>query len=382
MQEIIDFIRDIYGQDFIPLHEPRFNGNEKKYLERVIDSTYVSSVGRFVVQFENMISGYTKSKYAIAVVNGTAALHLALTVLGVGRGDEVLTQPLTFVATVNAISYTGAKPVFIDISPETLSLSPEKLREFLRKYAEIRDIDGRKLAFNRITGRYIKACVPVHVYGHPARIDEILDVCNEYHISVVEDSAEGLGSFYKGRHVGTFGKAGVLSFNGNKIITTGGGGMLLTSDEELAVKARHLSTQAKVLHKWEYFHDQVGYNYRLTNLQAALGVAQMEQLDLFLDKKRQLASKYREFFSGIDYAKYVDEPANAKSNFWLNTAVFVSERQKEEFLELAYENKVQVRPAWRLMNRLPMYENCFHEELNVAEDLSKRIVNLPSSVIL
>lgn len=286
-KDIVEFIRELYGgQEFVPLHEPRFSGNEKKYVQECIESTFVSSVGAFVDEFEKQFAKFTGSKYAIATVNGTAALHTALLLAGVSREDEVITQPLTFVATCNAISYIGAHPVFVDIDKETLGLSPEKLKEFLSQNTEV--INGE--CVNKTTKRIIKAVVPMHTFGLPTKINELMGVCKEYSISLIEDAAESLGSYNEGKHTGTFGLLGAFSFNGNKIITTGGGGMVVTDNEELAKKAKHMTTTAKIPHSWEYDHDMVGYNYRLPNLNAALGCAQMELLPKFLKRKRQLLS--------------------------------------------------------------------------------------------
>ena len=298
--DIIKFIQKIYGTtEFIPLHEPRFIGNEKQYLNECIDSTFVSSIGKYVDRFEEMVADYTGVKKTIVTVNGTNALHLSLRETEVISGDEVITQPLTFIATINAIYYLGASPVFIDVDKETMGLSPVKLQEWL---AENTIIEGEKV-LNKHTKKQIKAIVPVHTFGHPCKIDEIIRIANQYHIPVVEDAAESMGSFYKGKHTGTFGKFGILSFNGNKIITTGGGGMILTDNKESGDKIKHLSTQAKVPHKWEYVHDFVGYNYRMPNINASIGVAQMEQLDFFIERKRALAEQYKNFFQmkGINF---------------------------------------------------------------------------------
>ena len=377
---IVKFIRTLYKEPsaFIPLHEPRFIGNEKKYMAECIDSTFVSSVGKFVDQFEEVTATYTGSKKAIVCVNGTEALHMALLLAGVKRDEEVITQPLTFIATANAISYTGASPVFVDVDRDTLGLSPASLAAFLEEFAVIRD-DG--FCYNKHSNKKISACVPVHIFGHPCRIDEIVEICNRYNIPVVEDSAESIGSLYKGRHTGTFGKLGILSYNGNKTITTGGGGMILTDDETLGKLAKHLTTQAKVPHPWEYVHDHVGYNYRMPNINAALGVAQMESLDFFIEKKRELAAAYKSFFDSIGIA-FFTEPENAFSNYWLNAIILKDRQERDDFLEYTNANKVMTRPAWRLMNKLPMFENCQVFELENALWLEDRIVNLPSSVII
>jgi len=376
--EIAGFIRSIFQQEkeFIPLHAPVFLGNEKRYLEECIDSTFVSSVGRFVDQFELEIASYTGVNKAVACVNGTNALHMALMLSGVERGDEVITQPLTFIATVNAISYCGAKPVFIDIDHDTLGLSPTSLIRFLKENAVL----GPDGCFNRGTGKRIKACVPVHIFGHPCRIDEIVKICSEFKIEVIEDAAESLGSRYKGKHTGTFARMGILSFNGNKILTTGGGGMLLFNDEELAKKAKHLTQQAKVPHPWEYIHDEIGYNYRMPNLNAALGLAQLEKLDYFIELKRALAEKYISFFTSLDI-EFVAEPDDSYSNYWLCCILLNNKEERSSFLHFTTDQGIMTRPAWRLMNELPMFRNCQVFEIVQAERIADTLVNLPSSVI-
>lgn len=376
--EIISFIKSLYGHaDFIPLHEPRFFGNEKKYLNECIDSTFVSSVGKFVDMFEQKIAEFTGAKYAVATTNGTAALHISLLLSGVEHGDEVITQPLTFIATCNAISYCNADPVFIDVDLDTLGLSPTALKEFLKNNCEI---SGQK-CINKKSGKTIKACVPMHTFGHPCKIDEIKTICDEWHIALVEDAAESLGSYYGGRHTGTFGLVGAISFNGNKIITSGGGGCIITNDEVIAKKAKHITTTAKIPHKWEYVHDLVGYNYRLPNINAALLTAQLEQLDGFLNSKRELAGIYKGFFEDKNI-KFVLEPENAKSNYWLNAVILNSKQQRDEFLEFTNANGVMTRPIWRLMNELEMFKNCQSGSLENSKYLEERVVNIPSSVIV
>lgn len=376
--EIISFIKSLYGHaDFIPLHEPRFFGNEKKYLNECIDSTFVSSVGKFVDMFEQKIAEFTGAKYAVATTNGTAALHISLLLSGVEHGDEVMTQPLTFIATCNAISYCNADPVFIDVDLDTLGLSPTALKEFLKNNCEI---SGQK-CINKKSGKTIKACVPMHTFGHPCKIDEIKTICDEWHIALVEDAAESLGSYFDGRHTGTFGLVGAISFNGNKIITSGGGGCIITNDEVIAKKAKHITTTAKIPHKWEYVHDLVGYNYRLPNINAALLTAQLEQLDGFLNSKRELAGIYKGFFEDKNI-KFVLEPENAKSNYWLNAVILNSKQQRDEFLEFTNANGVMTRPIWRLMNELEMFKNCQSGSLENSKYLEERVVNIPSSVIV
>ena len=374
----IDFIRSIYGSErVIPLHEPRFIGNEKKYLNDCIDSTFVSSTGKFVDEFEEKIAKYTGAKYAVATSNGTSALHIALLLANVAKNDEVITQPLTFVATCNAISYCGANPIFIDVDKETMGLSPLSLQAYLKKNAFIKN----QQCINNNTGRVIKACLPMHTFGQPCRIDEIKEICDKYNISLIEDAAESLGSFYKDKHTGTFGQMGVISFNGNKIITGGGGGCVITDDEILAKRAKHLTTTAKVSHKWEYIHDMIGYNYRMPNLNAALLVAQLENLESFLLNKRELAMMYKGFFSD-KACHYVEESLHSKSNYWLNTIILKDKEQRDLFLEEANSKGVMIRPVWTLMNKLTMFKHSQCDGLTNVEWLEERVVNIPSSVVI
>ncbi len=378
-QNVVDFIQDIYKtKEFLPLHEPRFFGNEKKYVNDTIDSTFVSSVGKYVDQFEQMIAEFTGSKYAVATSNGTSALHIGLKLVEVNEACEVITQPLTFIATANAISYCNAKPIFVDVDKETLGLSAEKLEIFLKESAFIND-SGE--CINKTTSKVIKACVPMHTFGHPCKIDEIVDICDKYNIAVVEDAAESLGSFYKGKHTGSFGKVGIFSFNGNKIITTGGGGMIVTDDEALAKKAKHITTTAKVPHPYEYIHDEIGYNYRLTNLNAALGVAQMENLEIFIDKQRELAKKYDIFFKDSEI-EFIVEPKDCVSNYWLNAVILKDKKQRDAFLKFTNDNRVMTRSIWRLMNRLEMFKDAQCGDLSNALWLEDRVVNISSSVIV
>lgn len=373
---VVDLVRSIHGDGFIPLHRPVFEGNEKQYLIDCIDSNFVSSVGAKVVEFEQHIAAFTGSKYAIATVNGTAALHVALQLAGVGRDDEVITQALTFIATCNALSYTGAHPVFVDVDRDTMGLSPEALRRFLETHAERRD-DG--CCWNKGTGRRIAACVPMHTFGIPVRIAEIVAICDEYGIAVVEDAAESLGSYVQGRHTGTFGKLATFSFNGNKVITTGGGGMIVTDDEALAKRAKHLTTTAKIPHPYEFVHDEVGYNYRLPNLNAALGCAQMETLPTMLEIKAEVAARYRKFFAGTD-VRFVEPLPGTTANWWLNAIVLDSEADRDALLEYTNSRDVMTRPIWRLMSRLEMFKHCQHDGLENSRWLEARVVNLPSSV--
>jgi len=377
-ENVVEFIQKTYGtSDFIPLHEPRFVGNEKKYLNECIDSTFVSSVGQFVDKFEERIASYTGAKYAIVTSNGTSALHTALLLAGVERGDEVITQPLTFVATGNAINYCDAQPVFVDVDKDTMGLSPSALKSFLKSNTSVKD--GK--CINNQTGKVIKACVPMHTFGHPCRVDEIRDICDQNHIFLIEDAAESVGSLYKNQHTGTFGNVGIMSFNGNKIITAGGGGCIVTDDETLAIKAKHLTTTAKVPHKWNFYHDRVGYNYRLPNLNAALLVAQLENLDDFSARKRKLAHTYEIFFSNTPYS-FVKEPKECKSNYWLNAIILKDKRQRDGFLEKTNFSGVMTRPIWTLMNKLPAFSKAQCGNLENSEWLEDRVVNIPSSVIL
>lgn len=393
-KEIIDFIKELYpGKDPIALHEPVFWGNEKKYLAECVDSTFVSSVGPFVSRFEeavaefvnrgsedqrigeseDQVTGNRSQVTCVATVNGTAALHVALLAAGVKPGDKVITQPLTFIATANAIRYCGAEPVFIDIDKDTLGMSPSALESYL------------------VTGNrsQVTAIVPMHTFGFPCRIDEIVAIGKKYGIPVIEDAAESLGSYYKGQHTGLFGEIGVLSFNGNKTITTGGGGMVITHHSSLITRIRHLTTQAKLLHPWEYKHDEVGYNYRMPNVNAALGLAQMEMLtddgrpttdgsNSILGSKRLIAQKYMEFFDGSDI-QFVAETEDSSANYWLNTILLKDKEQRDEFLAYSHKRWVYCRPAWELMHTLPMYKDCIRGDLSNAEWIADRLVNLPSS---
>jgi perosamine synthetase len=374
-KDFIAFVREIYGtKKPIPLHEPNFIGNEKKYLNQCIDTTFVSSLGKFVDKFEKKISKYTSAKYAIATTNGTSALHISLILAGVEQGDEVITQPLNFIASCNAISYCKAKPIFIDVDKDTMGLSPSALKSFLEDNTTIKN----KKCINKKTNKIIKACVPMHSYGHPCRIDEIKKILKKFYIFLIEDAAESLGSFYKNKHTGTFGKLGIMSFNGNKIITAGGGGCIITNDKILAKKAKHLTTTAKVPHNWNFDHDMTGYNYRMPNLNAALLVAQLENLDFFLKNKRKLAETYGNFFAKINY-NFFKEPKNCKSNYWLNSILFQNKRQRDEFLKETNSNGVMTRPIWTLMNRLPMFRYSQRDNLKNSEWLFERVVNIPSS---
>ena len=395
-QNVIGFIKDLYNnQEFVPLAVPKFIGNEKKYLNECIDTTFVSSVGKFVDRFEEDMAAYTGVKRAVVCVSGTNALHMSLMLVGVKRDDEVLTQALTFIATCNALSYIGAHPVFIDVDKSTMGLSPEAMKEWLQKNAEVRknirinELDkshdfafqeDELACYNKNTGRRIKACVPMHTFGHPVRIEEIASLCKEWHIELVEDAAESIGSKYKGKHTGTFGKVGAISFNGNKTITTGGGGMMLFNDEEMGAYAKHITTQAKIPHRWEFRHDHIGYNYRMPNINAALGCAQLENLDAYVADKRATAAAYAEYFKNVDGIEFFTEPENSFSNYWLNVVILPDHDKQLEFLQETNDNGVMTRPIWELMNRLPMFENCENDGLQNTIFFADRVVNIPSSV--
>ncbi len=380
--DILHTIKKVIARDaaFTPLHIPIFKGNEKLYLAECVDSNFVSYIGEFVDRFEGLIAAFTGVKRAVLCVNGTAALHICLKMSGVERDDEVLVPALTFVATANAVSYCGAVPHFVDIEERTLGVDPVKIAEYLREMAEMRD----GVCFNSITGRQIRAILPMHTFGHPVDMDAVNDVCVEYHLPVIEDAAESLGSYYKGMHTGGIGQLGVLSFNGNKIITTGGGGAVLTNDEDTAKQLKHVTTTAKVPHPWELYHDMIGYNYRMPALNAALGCAQMEKLPEFLEKKRMLAERYAAAFADAKGVRFFTEPPFAKSNYWLNTLILDRKyaKQRDEIMRMTNSNGVTTRPAWTLMHKLPMYKDCPRMNLDGAEDMARRIINMPSSADL
>lgn len=376
-KEITDFIKRIYpGKEFIPLHEPRFMGNEKNYVLDAIDSTFVSSVGEYVNKFEKMIADLAGTKYAIATVNGTAALHISLLLSNVKKDDEVLTQALSFIATSNAINYSGAQPIYIDVDRDSLGMSPIKLENFLKQNAEVRN-DG--FTYNKKTNKRIKACVPMHTFGFPCKIDELVTICEKWNISLIEDAAESVGSYYKGKHTGSFGLMGIFSFNGNKTITCGGGGAIVTDDESLAKLAKHLTTQAKKPHAWEFAHDYIGYNYRMPNLNAAMACAQLEQLSKFIENKRKTAQIYKTFFDSIGLT-FIQEPKECKANYWLNSIVLKDKTERDEFLEATNKNGIMTRPIWQLMFRLPMFENCQKDDQENAIYFEQHLVNIPSSV--
>ncbi|EFU6124182.1 aminotransferase LegC [Campylobacter coli] len=372
----ISFIKSLFNKENIALHEPCFIGNEKKYLLECIDSGFVSSVGEFVTRFEEALKEKTKTRFVIATNTGTAALHIALLANDIDENCEVITQSISFVATANAIAYTGAKPVFLDIDENTLSLSPKALEHFLENQTYQKD----NLSYNKTTHKLIKACVIMHTFGLSAHIKAIKELCEKYHILLIEDAAEALGSTYENKALGTFGKCGILSFNGNKIITGGCGGAILSDDENLAKLARHLSTTAKISHPYEYDHDRIAYNYRLCNINAAILLAGLENLELFLENKRELAKIYKDFFKNHDKCKFIDEKSNERSNFWLNTLLFKNENLRNIFLEECLKNNIFVRPVWKSLPSLKAFQNCQSNELINTKNLEKRLVNLPSSV--
>lgn len=379
-RQLVSAITSAIGPGPAVLHEPCFAGNEWEYVKECIDSTFVSSVGEYVDRFEADLADFTGAKYAVAVVNGTAALHISLLLAGVQRGDEVLMPALTFIATANAARYCGAEPHFVDCELETLGLAPEPLRSYLEAIAEMRN----GICFNRQTGKRIRALVPMHTFGHSAQINKLLEVAHDFNLALIEDAAESLGSYCDGQHTGTMGLMGTLSFNGNKTITTGGGGAILTNDEVLAKKAKHLTTTAKLQHKWAYEHDEVGYNYRLPNINAALGCAQLEKLPSFLENKRKLYQQYKDSFADVAGMHIVAEPTGCKSNFWLQTLRFDTNDSAFQDLMLgaAADAGYMCRPIWTPMHKLKPYQNCPRASLPITEFLEYSLINLPSSSIL
>lgn len=376
VNEILSFIKEQYKtNEFIPLHVPRFRGNEKKYLLETIDSTFVSSVGAYVDQFEGMMENIVNVEKAVAVVNGTSSLQVALRLAGVNAGDEVITQALTFIATANAIAYNHADPIFLDVDLDTMGLSPKAVSDFLEEYGELRE-EG---TFNKKTGKRISACMPMHTFGFPVHLDELIAVCDKWNIPVVEDAAESLGSYYKGRHTGGIGLIGGFSFNGNKTVTCGGGGAIVTNNIELGKHAKYLTTTAKRPHPYEFFHDEMGYNFRMPNLNAALACAQLEMLPAYLADKRELAQEYASFFKSI-HVKFREELPEAKANYWLMCVELEDRNERDSFLKVTNDNAVMTRPIWTLMFRLPMYEHCQRDQQKNAIFLEERIVNIPSSV--
>ncbi len=376
-KQLVSFVKDLYQtNEFIPLHAPTFSGNEQQYVSETISSTFVSSVGKFVDDFEKHIENFTCTAKAVATVNGTAALHAALYMAGVKSNDIVITQALTFVATCNALHHMGAEPAFVDVSPVSLGLCPKALSAFLDQHAVLTESGP----IHKKTKQRFQAVVPMHTFGHPVELDELISVCNEWHIALVEDAAESLGSFYKGKHTGTLGDFGAISFNGNKIITTGGGGMVLCKTLATGQHTKHITTTAKVPHPYEFFHDEAGFNYRMPNLNAALGCAQMESLAAFIDNKRHLANLYLDFFKGSDF-QFVTEPSYAKSNYWLNAIICPNPSEREKLLKQTNADGVMARPIWQLMHRLPMFENAMRGDLSHSEFIEAHLVNIPSSPV-
>jgi len=375
--EFANNVKRLYGKDFVPLHEPTFNDKEVEYVTDCIKTGWVSSVGAYVTQFEEELAKFVGVKHAVAVVNGTAALHIALKVAGVEAEDEVLMPSLTFIATANAVSYLGAVPHFIDVSMETLGIDPSVLKIHLNKITELREGE----LFNKETGRRIKALVPMHTFGHPVDMEEIQGICNDYRIELVEDAAESLGSYYKNKHTGSFGKISAISFNGNKIMTTGGGGAIITDDATLASYAKHLTTTAKIQHSWEYRHDEIGFNYRMPNLNAALGCAQLEKMPAFIEQKRLLTKKYEQLIANLQGVHLFKEPTSCKSNYWLQTLILDDEINRDEVLAILNENGVMSRPIWTPMHKLNMFKDCPRMNLRVTEFLNERVINIPSTPI-
>jgi perosamine synthetase len=381
LQMVVSRIKGVLNQDKqVPLHEPLFKGNEWVYVKNCLDEGWVSSVGKYVDQFEEKLVQYTGVNYAIAVVNGTAALHLCLKLAGIELGDEVLLPALTFVATVNTVSYSGGIPHFIDSDSKSLGIDPIKLDYYLKEIAVMRN----GVCYNKKSNRTIKSVIAMHTFGHPVDLDPLLALCEKYNLELIEDAAESLGTYYKKKHTGNWGKLSALSFNGNKIITTGGGGAILTNDQRLAKLAKHISTTAKLPHRWAFFHDQVGYNYRLPNINAAIGCAQMDQIDQFIFKKRMLAEKYHHAFRNVEGVTIFTEPDYARSNYWLNVLLLDEKyaHERDPLLKAFHEQGILSRPVWVLMNKLPMFKDCPRMDLSIAESLEQRIINIPSSAKL
>lgn len=375
--QFADEVKKMYGKDFIPLHEPTFNEKELEYVTDCVKTGWVSSVGAYVTKFEDELAKFVGVKRAVAVVNGTAALHIALKVAGVEANDEVLMPSLTFIATANAVSYCQAIPHFIDVHEDTLGMDPFKLETYLQEISEVRNGE----LYNKQTNRRIKALVPMHTFGHAVHLDELVSLAEKYHLVLVEDAAESLGTYYKEKHTGSFGKVNAMSFNGNKIITTGGGGAILTDDEAFADYAKHLTTTAKVPHKWEYVHDEIGYNYRMPNINAALGCAQLEKMDEFLLQKKQLTAKYEQLLEDIEDVRLFKQPANTESNYWLHTLILDESMNRDEMLVFLNEQGVMSRPIWQPMHELVMFKKCPAMELTMTDQLKQRIVNIPSTPI-
>lgn len=376
-RQFINEIKLTYGKDFVPLHEPTFSDKEIEYVTDCIKTGWVSSVGAYVNRFEENLAKFVGVKRAVAVVNGTAALHIALKVVGVEAEDEVLIPSLTFVATANAVSYLQAIPHFVDVNKETLGIDPIKLEQYLSHMAELRG----DMLFNKKTNRRIKALVPMHTFGHPSMMDELVAICDKYKLMLVEDAAESLGSYYKGRHTGSFGKVSAISFNGNKIITTGGGGAILTDNEQLADYAKHLTTTAKLSHKWDYTHDEIGFNYRMTNISAALGCAQLEKINEFVFQKRELTKRYEYWLTNLEGIKLFKEPIDTQSNYWLQTLLISEHYDRDDVLAFLNEHGIMSRPIWTPMHELAMYRHCPSSDLTMTEQLKKKIINVPSTPV-
>lgn len=370
-----DNVKQFYGKEFVPLHEPTFNDKEVEYVTDCVKSGWVSSVGAYVNRFEEDLAKFVGVKRAVAVVNGTAALHIALKVAGVKAEDEVLMPSLTFIATANAVSYLGAVPHFIDVSFKTLGVDADKLKIYLEQIGKLQN----NQLYNRETGRRISALVPMHTFGHTADVEGLLKVCEMYNLTLVEDAAESLGSYYNGKHTGSFGKVSAMSFNGNKIMTTGGGGAILTNDDAIADYAKHLTTTAKVPHRWKYEHDEIGFNYRMPNLNAALGCAQLEKMPMFIQQKRELTKQYEQWLVNLDGVHLFKEPANTRSNYWLQTIILDERLNRDEVLDFLNEQGVMSRPIWTPMHQLTMYQNCPRSDLSVTEQLNRSVINIPST---
>lgn len=375
--EFSDNIKRFYGKEFVPLHEPTFNDKEIEYVTDCVKTGWVSSVGAYVNRFEEELAEFVGVKRAVAVVNGTAALHIALKVAGVKAEDEVLMPSLTFIATANAVSYLGAVPHFIDVSFTTLGVDADKLKIYLEQIGKLQN----NQLYNRETGRRISALVPMHTFGHAADIEGLLKICDMYNLTLVEDAAESLGSYYNGKHTGNFGKVSAMSFNGNKIMTTGGGGAIVTNDDALADYAKHLTTTSKVPHRWKYEHDEIGFNYRMPNLNAALGCAQLEKMPMFIQQKRELTKQYEQWLVNLDGVHLFKEPANTRSNYWLQTMLLDERFNRDEVLGFLNEQGVMSRPIWTPMHQLTMYQNCPRSDLSVTEQLNRSVVNIPSTPI-
>jgi len=374
-REFAENIKKLYGKDFVALHEPTFNEKEIEYVTDCVKTGWVSSVGSYVTRFEEDLAKFMGVKRAVAVVNGTAALHIALKIVGVKANDEILIPSLTFIATANAVAYLQAVSHFVDVNEETLGVDPLKLEKYLDEIGEFRQGE----LYNKQTNRRIKALVPMHTFGHPCMMDELVALCDKYKLELVEDAAESLGSYYKGQHTGTFGKVSAISFNGNKIVTTGGGGAILTDDEKLADYAKHLTTTAKIPHRWDFVHDETGYNYRMPNINAALGCAQLEKIQEFIEQKRDLTKFYENLVENIEGIRLFKEPVNTKSNYWLQVILLDEQYNRDEVLNFLNEQGVMSRPIWMPMHELKIYKECPKMDLSVTERLKHTVINIPST---